>query len=329
VCRHHRVSDEIHNEDQQRRSTTIGFVEMSEREGQQNPSATTNNRGRQLRRFIVAAMVLALVWLLLNTRSTRNASAPTSEEIGKTVQTAVDKAFKKAAAAPTRSALVYRNIAPSMVFIQTDERKNKDTLQLDPAPQDTSGDTDAASETNPAEKKDSIGIGAGVVINADGLILTANHVIENANSIEVTFADGTTSSAQVWSRQEQDDIAVLHADRNPEVVVPAVIGSPGAVGDETFVVGHPLGLANSMSSGVISALHRTVPIDDVTTLHDLIQFDAAVNPGNSGGPLLNRNGQVIGIVTALANPAKQGFFVGIGFAVPIKIAGIAAGGPPQ
>ncbi len=300
---------------------------MSQREGPQIPNATTDNRGTQLRRLIIAACAIAVVVVLIANRPTRKSTAPTSPEIGKTVQTAVDRAFKKAAAAPARSALVYRDIAPSMVFIQTDERQKNTALQLDPNPQESNSGTDAQQQD--AQQKDSIGVGSGVVINAAGLILTANHVIANANSIEVTFADGTTSSAQVWSRQEQDDIAVLHADRNPEVLVPAVLGSPGAVGDEAYVVGHPLGLVGSMSAGVISALHRTVPIDDVTTLHDLIQFDAAVNPGNSGGPLLNRNGQVIGIVTALANPAKQGFFVGIGFAVPIKIAGIAAGGPPQ
>jgi S1-C subfamily serine protease len=100
-------------------------------------------------------------------------------------------------------------------------------------------------------------------------------------------------------------------------------------GDEVYATGHPFGLADSFSSGVVSGLNRTVPINDQQTLKGLIQFDAAVNPGNSGGPLLNKAGQVVGIVTALANPAGENFFVGIGFAIPIATAGGAAGAPQQ
>ena len=91
----------------------------------------------------------------------------------------------------------------------------------------------------------------------------------------------------------------------------------------------PVGLLLGTGAGVISGLNRSIPIAGGTTLNGLIQFDAAVNPGNSGGPLLNRNGQVIGIVTALANPSQQGFFIGIGFAVPIGSAAGGAGGPEQ
>ena len=101
------------------------------------------------------------------------------------------------------------------------------------------------------------------------------------------------------------------------------------VGDEVFPLGHPLGLTQSLSGGVVSALDRSISVRSGQTLEGLIQFDAAVNPGNSGGPLLNRDGQVIGIVTGLANPSEQNFFVGIGFAVPIATAGGVAGSPPQ
>ena len=96
---------------------------------------------------------------------------------------------------------------------------------------------------------------------------------------------------------------------------------------DAFVVGHPLGFVASLSAGVISGLDRSTPRENGTTMTGLIQFDAAVNPGNSGGPLLNRNGQVVGIVTALANPSRDGYFIGIGFAVPIGTAGGAAGAP--
>jgi S1-C subfamily serine protease len=147
--------------------------------------------------------------------------------------------------------------------------------------------------------------------------------------VEVTFADGTEATAEVASEDPENDIAVLMADRPPEVIVPAVLGSSSAlqVGDEAFAVGHPLGLTGSLSAGVISGLERAIPIGNGQTLRGLIQFDAAVNRGNSGGPLLNRDGQVIGIVTALANPSEQGYFIGIGFAVPIGTATGGAAGP--
>jgi S1-C subfamily serine protease len=173
------------------------------------------------------------------------------------------------------------------------------------------------------------GLGAGVIVNEDGAILTARHVIAGASEVEVTFADGTEARAQVASEDPENDIAVLMADRPPEVIVPAVLGSASAlhVGDEAYAVGHPLGLTGSLSAGVISGLERSIPLGDGQTLEGLIQFDAAVNRGNSGGPLLNRDGQVIGIVTALANPSEQGYFIGIGFAVPIGTATGGAAGP--
>jgi S1-C subfamily serine protease len=100
-----------------------------------------------------------------------------------------------------------------------------------------------------------------------------------------------------------------------------VLGGRVQVGEDAFAVGHPFGFVDSISSGVISGLERSVEVAHGKTLRGLIQFDTAVNPGNSGGPLLNRGGQVIGIVTALANPSPNGYFIGIGFAVPIGTAG--------
>ena len=138
------------------------------------------------------------------------------------------------------------------------------------------------------------------------------------------------AQSEIIAAEPENDIAVLHPDQPPELIVPAVLGSAGAmrVGDEAFAVGNPEGLAGSMSAGVISGFDLSIPIEeDGQRLEGLIQFDTAVNPGNSGGPLLNRRGQVVGIVTALANPAEQNFFVGIGFAVPIGTAVTVAGGP--
>ncbi len=122
---------------------------------------------------------------------------------------------------------------------------------------------------------------------------------------------------------------MLAVDQLPEVVVPAVLAGPPPVGDTVFAVGNPLGLQRSLTAGVVSATDRAIGTERGPTLAGLIQFDAAVNPGNSGGPLLNRAGQVVGVVTALANPARQNFFVGVGFAVPIGTAAGGAGGPQQ
>jgi S1-C subfamily serine protease len=172
-------------------------------------------------------------------------------------------------------------------------------------------------------------LGSGVIFNQQGQILTANHVIDGATAIEVTFADGSSTAATVASSSPDRDTAVLTPASLPSVVVPAVFGGGIKVGDDAFAVGNPLGLADSMTAGVVSGLDRSIPREDGTgDLTGLIQFDAAVNPGNSGGPLLNRQGQVVGIVTALANPSGQRFFVGIGFAVPIGSGGGGGGRVP-
>ncbi|MGZ6267440.1 MAG: S1C family serine protease [Candidatus Limnocylindrales bacterium] len=175
-------------------------------------------------------------------------------------------------------------------------------------------------------------LGSGVVVDAGGDILTCLHVVANASSIQVTFADGTKSPATVVSTQPANDIAVLKASQPPAKIVPAVLGNPRnvQVGSEAFVLGNPFGLAGSMTSGVISGLDRSFQLPNGgPTLTGLIQVDAAVNPGSSGGPLVNRDGQVIGIVDALVNPTDQDVFIGIGLAVPINVAGGAAGLPPD
>jgi S1-C subfamily serine protease len=172
-------------------------------------------------------------------------------------------------------------------------------------------------------------LGTGVIVDAKGAILTARHVVNGASAIQVTFADGTTSAASIESSNPADDIAELVTQRLPAVVVPAVLGGSPNIGDEAFAVGNPLGLVGSLSAGVISGLDRTFKVANGRTLSGMIQFDAAVNPGSSGGPLLNTKGQVIGIVTGLANATGNDEFAGIGFAVPISTAGGAAGAPAK
>jgi S1-C subfamily serine protease len=226
-------------------------------------------------------------------------SPPSQKEIDESIYQAMDEATS----IPAYSSQVYQTILPSLVYIQTQRENQED---------------------------EGFGVGSGVIVNEVGDILTAYHVVADAATIEVWFIDGTQTIAEIIATEPENDIAVLHPHRPPEIIVPAVLGSSVSlrVGDDAFAIGNPLGLVASMSAGVISGFDRSIPVgEDDRRLEGLIQFDTAVNPGNSGGPLLNRQGQVIGIVTALANPSEQNFFVGIGFAVPIGTAVSAAGGP--
>jgi putative serine protease PepD len=165
-------------------------------------------------------------------------------------------------------------------------------------------------------------LGSGVIVADDGTIVTANHVIAGATRITVRFFDGTTAQAAVVSADPKLDVAVLRPASLPEVVVPAALGGGADVGAPVVAVGNPLGLADSVSAGVVSGLNRTARTVD-GTYSGLIQFDASVNPGSSGGALLDARGLVIGIVVSIANPAHEDAFAGIGFAVPI---GAALGG---
>ncbi len=168
-------------------------------------------------------------------------------------------------------------------------------------------------------------LGTGVIVADNGTILTANHVITGGGSITVTFADGTTASASVAGSDPKLDIATLTPAKLPQVVVPATLGGGAGVGAPVVAIGNPLGLTYSVSSGVISGLDRTADTDS-GKFSGLIQFDASVNPGSSGGPLLDEHGLVIGIVDSIAVPDGEDAFAGIAFAVPIGSALGGAGG---
>ncbi len=247
----------------------------------------------------LGAMALVLTFVLWdNSRTEVQEAAPVD------VQAEIEQALSEQSQEPAISALVYQAILPSLVVVQADV-----------------GGAD-----------EGVGIGAGVVVNSDAEVLTAWHVVEHSPEVSVAFSDGTLTTAVVANVDEARDIAVLTPVGFPGLVTPATIGNPSSlnVGDEVFAVGNPLGLVASLSAGVVSGLNREyLPSDRDAPIGGLIQFDAAVNPGNSGGPLLNNRGQVVGIVTGLANPIDQDFFSGIGFAVPIDEAARPAGGPAQ
>ena len=168
-------------------------------------------------------------------------------------------------------------------------------------------------------------LGTGVIVSDGGAILTADHVVAAGGTIAVTFADGTVATATVASANKKMDIALLSPAKLPQVVVPAALGGGADVGASVVALGNPLGLTDSVSAGVVSGLNRTADTD-TGQRSGLIQFDASVNPGSSGGPLVDDHGLVIGIVVALAEPDGQDAFAGIGFAVPIGTA-LGGGGP--
>jgi S1-C subfamily serine protease len=177
---------------------------------------------------------------------------------------------------------------------------------------------------------DDFGVGTGVVIKDDGTILTNLHVVASAPRLVVTFADGLQSPAVIVSAQREKDLAVLKPLYIPDDLQPATLGSSQNLspGDDVVAVGFPFGLGASVSAGVISGLNRTFKPAEGPPLTGLIQFDAAANPGNSGGPLVNMAGEVLGIVTAILNPSSVRTFIGIGFAITIESAGSALGMPP-
>ncbi|MEV6298975.1 trypsin-like peptidase domain-containing protein [Actinoplanes sp. NPDC051861] len=211
--------------------------------------------------------------------------------------TAAPVVSPSASAGPLTVAEVYQALAPSVVLIETTGHDSANKLEA--------------------------GTGTGVIANADGTVLTALHVVDGAESIRLTYADGTKAAAAIASKTPEQDIATITPEKLPETLVPAVLGGGAGIGDDVVAIGNPLGLTWSTSSGVVSGLERTLNRENGADIEGLIQFDAAVNPGNSGGPLINDRGQVIGVVVALANPTDAGTFIGIGFAVPI---GAALGG---
>jgi S1-C subfamily serine protease len=253
-----------------------------------------------------AAPFVSGLWVALTAIFLYNVISPPPQPLSTLeVKNVVAQAMASATPPPPSSVIVYQIIQPSLVLIITQ----------------------APGENG----QPGGGLGTGIVIDDNGDILTSLHVVADATDIQLTFADGTQASAQVSATQPENDIAVLKSSQLPDILVPATLGNPRAmkVGDEAYAVGNPFGLYGSMSAGVISGFNRSFQIPNSNEkLQGLIQFDAAVNPGNSGGPLLNRYGQVIGIVEGILNPSEQDVFAGIGFAVPINIAGAAAGLPP-
>ncbi len=164
------------------------------------------------------------------------------------------------------------------------------------------------------------GTGSGFIVDDRGYILTNNHVVENAESLEVTLADKSKVPAKLIGRDPNNDVAIIRITVPQEKLIPLRLGDSAQlqVGQMAIAIGNPFGLDRTVTRGVISALGRSLQADTGRQIRNVIQTDAAINPGNSGGPLLNSRGEVIGINTAIFTPS--GGSVGIGFAIPVNTA---------
>jgi S1-C subfamily serine protease len=161
-----------------------------------------------------------------------------------------------------------------------------------------------------------LGEGSGFVYNIEGYIITNNHVIEGATSMQVTFIDGNITAATVVGTDPYSDLAIIKVNISPEQLHPVLLGNSSnlVVGESIIAIGSPFGLSDSMTSGIVSALGRELSATGGYTIIDVIQVDAAINPGNSGGPLVNMYGEVVGVNSAIVS--QTGEFSGVGFAIP-------------
>jgi len=239
---------------------------------------------------------------------------------------AVNYAIDHRPQAPALTSLAYAKIIPSVVRVDGYDRiaPAPHTQGLGPdersSPSGPDGPQRPLSSNSAIPGYENTGVGTGVVISTNGTILTNLHVASAAEKLHVVFSDGTEANATIAGVEPQNDLAILKPDKIPDDLEAATLASTLGLnpGDEVEAVGFPFGIGPSASAGVVSGLRREFDQDGRAKLTNLIQFDAAANPGNSGGPLVNTDGEVVGIVTAILNPSGSRTFAGIGFAVPIE-----------
>lgn len=169
-------------------------------------------------------------------------------------------------------------------------------------------------------RESATGSGSGFVIGQDGLVLTNYHVVDSAEAVLVTLFDGESYSASLVGSDPGNDIAVLQIDAPASSLYPIELGESSRlrVGQKVFAIGNPFGLERTFTIGILSSKNRTLPTESGRTMKGILQIDAALNRGNSGGPLLNSRGQLIGMNTAIASPSGRGENTGVGFAIPVS-----------
>jgi S1-C subfamily serine protease len=262
--------------------------------------------------WALGGAILVAAGMLLQHGLGTSQQALTQDDIDEAVRTTLENEVL-----PSPYSRAYEAIAGSVVRVV-----GLDDETVTPSKQD-------ATEIDPSDHRRSTG--SGVVIIDNGTILTNLHVVTGAKRIRVTFANGHESDAVLVNAQPENDLAVLRAKSIPDDLEAATMRSSAELrpGDQVMAVGFPFGIGPSASGGVVSGLKRQFRSPEGgQRISNLIQFDAAANPGNSGGPLVTMDGEVVGIVTAILNPGDAGTFIGIAFAVPIENAAAAAGMPP-
>ena len=221
---------------------------------------------------------------------------------------------------------IYTKVNPSVVNVSVVQTVSMPSFQLPDLPNLPDlpflPNTPFGEEELPPERKFS-SLGSGFVWDREGHIVTNNHVVENADTIKVTFSDGSSVSAEIVGADPDSDLAVIKVDVAKEKLQPIQVADSTQVevGDVAVAIGNPYGLAGSMTTGIVSALGRSLTLDPSTSLNgssytipDVIQTDAAINPGNSGGVLVDKDGNLIGVTTAIQSTA--GSNAGVGFVVP-------------
>ncbi len=299
------------------------------------PSAAAPGRRARARAFlarherIVWALALLLVAALAVFGRPAGPARPplTFEQIDQLVRKSIEEKPLTSAAARA-----YDKVIPSVVrVVGYDRIAASPHGDKKPQREREAGTASPKGESDDLPGFEERGVGTGVVIVDNGTILTNLHVVMGAERVRVTFMDGLEADAKLVSVMPEHDLAVLRAQKIPDDLFPATMRGTGdlAPGDRVMAVGFPFGIGPSASEGIVSGLKREFRSPEgERVLTNLIQFDAAANPGNSGGPLVTMEGEVVGIVTAILNPTKQRVFVGIGFAVPIENAAAGAGMPP-
>ena len=305
-------------------------------EGQ--PQAAAAAAPARKRRFAISPSSPALLWAAILVLAIALASSlalrPTQRKLTQEDINAAVLKTMETQVMPSEYARAYEQIRPSVVRVVSYIKKSRlkdleprlaakgaKPKPLGPAQEDLTGEGDEIEN----------GVGTGVVIIDKGVILTNLHVVHGADRIKVVFYDGLEATATITGVQAENDLAVLQAAKIPDDMIAATMRSTSdlAPGDKVLAVGFPFGIGPSASGGVVSGLGRVFRSPEGRQeMRNLIQFDAAANPGNSGGPLVTMDGEVVGIVTAILNPTSARTFLGIGFAVPIENAASAAGLPP-
>jgi serine protease Do len=225
---------------------------------------------------------------------------------------------------------VYENVNPSVVNIRVVEKASATDLNSQQLPfsiPSVPGMPNVPNDQAPQSQPFQQGLGSGFVLDQQGHIVTNNHVVEGADKIEITFADGTIVPATVVGTDPDSDLAVVKVDVAADKLRPVQFADSTQikVGQLAIAIGNPFGLEGTMTTGIVSALGRTMPAGGLSqngngpsySIPDIIQTDASINPGNSGGVLVNDQGQVMGVTFAIESPTRSS--AGIGFVIPSSI----------